>query len=409
MPEFLPFAGLRYAAGGDLTDVVAPPYDVIEPAERDRLAARSPFASVRLILPEGPEPYAAAAADLARWRDTGVLRRDPTPRYYAYRMSYENEGEPRTTLGVLGALALPAVAGEGDVLPHERTLPKAKTDRLALLEATRANLDPIWGLTPAPALGAAIGPALAAPPVATAVADGVHHALYTLDGDDTVAAVRAAVGSVPLVLADGHHRFETAISYRDAARGTNRRPGTDHVMALVVELAPEQLWVQAIHRLHGALDGGARRARARLDPAVEFDPLGALDEPSARARAETLLAAGPTMVWVDRDGFAGLRPRSAPLDALRSELPPPLRDVASAWYDGLVRPALEPPTFRHDADALVEAVRTGVADAAVLLSAVTVDQIRAAAVGGVRMPEKTTFFAPKPRTGMVFRLLDDAS
>src|SRR3954454_12644044 len=149
VPDFLPFRGLRYR-DERLDPVTAPPYDVIDEEERAALAARSPHNAVRLILPSGPDPYANAASDLAAWQADRTLVRDAQESFYGYRMDFtDDDGIARTTNGVLGALELPSASGEGEVLPHERTLPKAKSDRLALLQATRANLDPIWGLTPA--------------------------------------------------------------------------------------------------------------------------------------------------------------------------------------------------------------------------------------------------------------------
>ena len=155
VPDLAPFRGLRYTTGSDLTAVTAPPYDVIDADERAALLASDPNNSVRLILPDDSsgDPYEGAATTLAKWRADGVLEVDPVPMLYAYRMEAPRPaGGTHRTVGVIGALALPGqvVPGEAladDVLPHERTLPKAKSDRLALLRATRANFDPIWGLT----------------------------------------------------------------------------------------------------------------------------------------------------------------------------------------------------------------------------------------------------------------------
>src|SRR6476469_1943951 len=234
LPEFLPFCGLRYHHD-DLAAVTAPPYDVIDDEEREILAARSPHNAVRLLLPQGD--YAGAATELARWQSDGVLTRDPTPSFYGYRMVFtDDHGVARSTTGVIGALTLPAAAGEGDVLPHERTLPKAKSDRLALLQATRVNLDPIWGLTPATGLAAIADRAL---PLAKTVDEhGVTPELGAITDPSDVDAVQAVVATGPVVLADGHHRFETAITYRNERReaGTGTS-GDDAVMCLMVELA----------------------------------------------------------------------------------------------------------------------------------------------------------------------------
>ena len=145
MPRFEPFHGIRYATD-DLSLVTAPPYDVIDAGERAALAARSPHNVVHIDLPVGEDPYAGAARTFRGWIADGTLTVD-TPSLYLYRMTFTDEaGTPHHTLGVLGALGLEP-PGEGDVLPHEHTTPKAKSDRLQLMRATEANLSPVWGLS----------------------------------------------------------------------------------------------------------------------------------------------------------------------------------------------------------------------------------------------------------------------
>ena len=151
MPHFEPFTALRYATDQVPIDrVVAPPYDVIGNERRAALAASHPRNVVHIDLPaaeDGAERYALAAARLATWVAEGVLRRDPGPAFYTYRMDLDTAAGPRRTLGVLGALRL-SQPDEGEILPHEHTTPKAASDRLALLQATDANLSPIWALSP---------------------------------------------------------------------------------------------------------------------------------------------------------------------------------------------------------------------------------------------------------------------
>src|SRR5215207_6958858 len=153
MPRFEPFPGIRYADGyGALDDLVAPPYDVISPERRAQLAARNSHNAVHVDLPEaegGRSPYEVAAETFGRWQREGVLVRDPAPAFYTYRMdSVDDAGVERRTIGVIGAIEL-SRPGEGGILPHEHTTPKAKSDRLDLLRATHANLSAIWGLSPA--------------------------------------------------------------------------------------------------------------------------------------------------------------------------------------------------------------------------------------------------------------------
>ena len=404
MPELVPFRGLRYADAGTLDAVTAPPYDVIDPEHRDRLAAADPHNSVRLILPEGDDPYRGAATLLETWVADGTLVIDERPTVTVYRMTYPDGDGTRTTIGVLGALILPERIEDGEVLPHERTLPKAKTDRLDLLRATRANLDPIWGLCPTPGLSATLAAVTASPAQARAVDEiGVVHEAWTLADPAAIEAVRAAVSAEPLVLADGHHRFETALAYR-AERATGD-PGADAIMCLVVELADEQLVVHAIHRLVHDLPADIE---ARLARTCELEDAGANTPEAVTALRNRLRRAGGIGL-VLRDRLLRLVPRPDALAAARAELPTSLHEVSSAHFDALVRPALGDATlsYRNDASACAAMVAAGAADAAIILQPVSVETIRAAGRAGVRMPEKTTFFWPKPRTGIVFRRLDD--
>lgn len=405
MPDLLPFRGVRYTDGASLDAVIAPPYDVIDDDERVALEARDPHNSVRLILPQptaDSDPYTAAAATLTAWRDAGVLTTESAPALYAYSMSTPADAaHPLHTLGVLGALGLPERPGVGDILPHERTLPKARSDRLALLRATRANLDPIWALSLSEGLTAMLEPIVR--PLVAIDDEGVRHELGVIDDAETIDAIRALVAKTPAVLADGHHRFETACNYRSEEPAT---PGVDEIMTLVVELTDDQLAVHPIHRLvHGA-PADLRGALARTCAVVDRGPnteagVGALLD---AMQAEEVLG------LVDATGLATLAPLPEHVGAALADLPACLHDVDAARFDVAVRPALGDATlaYRDDAHDVAGMVRSGRGDAALLLRGVTVDDIRAAADAGERMPEKTTFFAPKPRTGMVFRLLDGA-
>jgi uncharacterized protein (DUF1015 family) len=405
VPVFLPFRGLRYRGLTDLGAVVAPPYDVIHGAEREVFASRDPHNAVRLILPTDSDVgdgYATAAGLLEAWRADGTLTVDPEAAYYGYRMSFTDpQGAHRTTHGVVGALSLPADGpGTGDILPHERTISKHRTDRYALLEATRTNLDPIWGLTPATGLAGLAGDP--GPERQWALDDnGVLHEAWAITDDERAHAIREAVGSAPVVLADGHHRFETACAYRAAHRDS---PGATAIMALVVELCEAELWVAPIHRLvRGVAD-----LRTRLGSAFRIEALDTVETRDV-ATLEAAMASAHALGIVDREGMALAVPRPEVVaDRMLAE-PGEVRDVDAAVFEALVAPLLQGAQleYRHDASALAEVVAHGDADAAVLLRPVTVAQIREASYARVRMPQKTTFFAPKPRTGLVFRGLDD--
>jgi uncharacterized protein (DUF1015 family) len=412
LPEFLPFAGTRYDLGhpGVVLDrVVAPPYDVVDDDQAAALEARDPHNAVRLILPRDEhragDRYERAATAFARWRDDGVLVTDPAPRFYAYRMEYrDRSGRARRTRGVIGALALPE-AGDGAVLPHERTLPKAKSDRLALLRATRVNADPIWGLSPAAGLTDALG---GATPLGECTDhDGVRHVLGAIDDPTRIASISALVGGAPLVLADGHHRFETACAYRDERRDAGLDDtGAGAIMTFVVELADDELWIEPIHRLVDLPPGTDLRAALRdAFTITDAGRAGDADDVDALLGA---MADAAGIGLVDTAGLALAVPHADARAAALAGEHPAVASTDAAVVETLVVPRLAGASwqYRHDATAVAALVDKGAASAAVLCSPVSVATTRAAAVDRVRMPQKTTFFSPKPRTGMVLRALD---
>lgn len=389
MPRFEPFAGVRYR-DHDLSAVIAPPYDVISSEDQAQLERSSPYNAVRVELPRDTptaDRYTAADQLLRSWLGPdGPLALDPAPAFYVYRMRFTDEsGKGRATTGVIGSLGLEP-PGEGDVLPHERTTPKAKSDRLDLIRATRTNLSPVWGLSLAAGLSDGVTPSVA--PDASAVADGVVHELWVVSDPAVTAAVAARVGSAPVVIADGHHRYEVAGAYAKERGG----PGPwDSVMTFVVELAEDQLSVAAIHRLVAGFP-----ADFDLPAALEpwFEPVGttAVDgEVTAR-----MVAAG-ALCLVRPEGALLLRARPSTVAKASHDLDSSRLDVALADL---------PPhelTYQHGVSNVAIAVATGVAQAGFLLRPATVAQIAAVAHARDRMPPKTTFFTPKPATGLVFR------
>lgn len=347
--------------------MTAPPYDVIDDDERAALVARHPHNVVRIDLPrDGDDPYADAGATFASWQREGVLTTDE-PSLYLYRMSSDGE----STLGVIGALGLEP-SGTGDVLPHEHTTPKARSDRLDLLRSTTANLSPVWGLSLADGLSKLLDPDAAVALGRWSDGDGVVHELWRIDDDDTIDRIVESVGSAPVVIADGHHRYETCLAFA-AERGD--LAGATASLCYVVELAPEQLTVRPIHRLLRGV------SIAELEDALRT-------EYEIDAREPTGLA------LVTADGTRALRPlqESSDIDSV-------VLDRALAHL-----PAHEL-TFQHGVDNVERAVRGGAADAGVLLRPVTVEQIARTAHAREKMPPKSTFFWPKPRTGTVFRSL----
>lgn len=389
MARFVSFPGLRYNADrAPLADVIAPPYDVIGPAEQSMLEERSPYNAIHVELARSEgDVYDAARARLEEWISAGVLSFDE-PSLYAYEMAGTDEfGVARTSRGVMGALAI----AEGDVLPHEQTTPKAKTDRLDLLRATGTNLSPIWVLTEG-ALSAALAD-LGDPHAEATDDEGIAHRLWVLTGDDA-ARVTKVIAEGPVLVADGHHRFEVAKNYRlerQAELGDAPAPH-DYVLALAVELVEDQLAVGAIHRLISGVS--ADEIKTTLERHFVLTPT---DVPDAGIGQRMVDASGLALITNDGTWLAvptGVTVESATMDLDSSRLDVALPELPAATV-----------VYQHGWKECTEAVRNGDASAAVLLRPASVEQIAAVCHGGDRMPPKTTFFWPKPRTGMVYRKL----
>jgi len=396
MPRFQPFSGLRYGPEIPLDQVIAPPYDVVGPDERARLAARHWANAIHVELPvddakAGLDRYEHAARVFTAWRGEGVVEPETSPVFYAYRMT-----SPDTTsvTGVIGALGCEPPGG--DVLPHEQTIPKDTTDRLDLLRACRANLSPIWGLSLTPGLSEAYRPE--GEPDAHAVDDqGVVHSLWVLDDPAIVDEVARGVSASPVVIADGHHRYETAVRYQAERRAANGgSPGDfDLVMAFIVELAEDQLSVGPIHRTIAG-------APSDLDLIEAFQSwfdtvhAGPADEQVVEA-----IDASDALALVLSDGVWLLSPRREAYETAGSDLDSSLVALVTDKIGGVQL------GYHHHWHTAFSAVTTGTAQAALLLRPVTVRQIRDWAQARRRMPPKSTYFRPKPRTGMVFRPVED--
>lgn len=399
MPRFEAFRGLRYApATAPLERLIAPPYDVVDADERARLTARSPYNSIRLELPaadpgRGLDRYRAAAALLGSWRAAGVLVPDPNPSLYVYKMRFlDDAGGARSTTGVIGALGLEPFGGA--VVPHEQTMAAPGRDRLDLLRACEVNFSPIWGLLLASGLSTACAAASArAGEHLVAVDDeSTTHEMWRVDDEDAIRAITDLVAPAAVVIADGHHRHETAIRYRaECVARHDGPPGSGSVMAYVAELAPDELSVQAIHRLvTGLPDGfdlfGVFGGRFRLERASD-DPAALAAEMVARGAPALVLAAGSWLLFPTAGSVAIDDLDSRRVDEALSRLPHHQTD------------------YQHGAARAVDTVRDGRAQAAVLVRPATIDQLAATVRAGVRMPPKSTYFHPKPRTGFVFRAL----
>ncbi|CAN5845557.1 DUF1015 domain-containing protein [soil metagenome] len=393
VPRFEPFAALRYASDQDLDLVIAPPYDVLSDADIDELAARDAANIVHVDVPrerDGPDRYEVAGSTLRRWIGDGILVADAAPTFTIYRMAFDDEeGERRVVTGVLGAIE---VTDSGGVLPHERTTPKASTDRLDLTRATNANLSPVWGLSLAPGLTALL--AATGEEVGSIVVDDVTHSVERVDDPERVAAIAALVGSDDVLIADGHHRYGVARQHCDdvrAATGRHDSPA-ELTLAFVNELVDDQLSVAPIHRLYTGVEAGA--LRAALDRSFLLSDVdGGAGEAVALAAAKERMA----VVWFDGTAH-WLDERPGVFDDVRA--------LDGLWLEQALADVIHLVTYQHGVQAAADSATRGDAVAAVLIRPVSVAEITRTAREGLLMPPKSTFFKPKLRTGFVIRSLD---
>ena len=402
MPRFEPFSALRFSPDEPLDDVSAPPYDVLSPADVDNLLKRHDHNIVAVDVPldrDGPGRYELAAQRLAEWIEQRVVTRDPAPSLTLYRMQFTDPaGRQRDTVGVVGALEVVDEDADG-VLPHERTTPKAKTDRLDLTRATKCNLSPIWGLS----LSAGLTQLLLLPgePLGQCVDEnGVVHRVERIVEPARLAAISAAVASSPVLIADGHHRYAISRTYRDEVRDATGRTDTDAelTMVYVAELVDEQLSIDPIHRLYSGIT--ADELESRLAEYCEVAEAGIV---TPRFAAESIGRGAMCLVRPDGSGV-WLTPRPEAFSGVRAldgaYLEHVLHDLRS--NDG----APIEVAYQHGVANAVDLVRAGDADVAVLIRPTSIDEIRRTAVERLLMPPKSTFFTPKLRTGLVLRPLD---
>jgi uncharacterized protein (DUF1015 family) len=395
VPRFEPFAALRYSPSLPLDEVAAPPYDVLSDADVDALLARHPRNIVAIDVPrevDGPHRYTAAADRLAAWVADGTLVRDPEPSFTLYRMRFADEaGNPRETVGVLGALEVVDEGADG-VLPHERTTPKAKSDRLDLTRATESNLSPVWGLS----LTAGLTDLLREPaePMGSCRDEhGVVHTLERVSDPERVAAIAAAVGANPVLIADGHHRYAISRTFRDEQRAAHGGGGgtAELTFTYVAELVEDQLSIDAIHRLYHGVDAdqllGVLGKSFTTEEAGPVTPAFAT-EVVARA-ALCLVRPDGTGVW--------LHPRT--------EVFADVRALDGAYLEHALRDHDIDVTYQHGVQHVVDTVAAGAAAVGVLIRPTSITEIRRTADERLLMPPKSTFFTPKLRTGPVLRPL----
>ncbi len=410
-PLVVPFRGERYAASERLSALLAPPYDVISRDERSRYAAQDLHNIVHLILPEAPpgeDRYARAAVLLRTWREEGVLRADDAEAVYIAAQDFAlPTGERRSRLGVFAAVMAEPFATRR-VRPHEKTHAAPKADRLALLRAARTNLESIFLLAPDPdrALARALARAAAGVPTVRAELDGVAIRLWVVRGEE--AARLAAYGSRhPLYVADGHHRYETAVAYaRD-------NPGAQRLLAFLVSAHDPGLAILPTHRI---IFGAGRDVAKLLEAWRPWFDIGRVAPCADRLERLAELGRDRTACLVawpgDYDLTLALKP-DAPLDTVPGlGQSAAVRSLDVARIEALVVQYIlgagtATPSLAYTAHArqAFDAVRKGGAAAAVLLNPTRVDQVFAVADAGDVMPPKSTYFFPKVPSGLVLRPL----
>lgn len=372
----------------------APPYDVLSAADRAALAAQHEHNVVNVDLPVGSDPYATAANTLQTWRREGVLDLDPHLSYTLYRMRFvDDAGNQRQTVGVIGALEV-ADEGAGSVLPHERTTPKAKTDRLDLTRATRANLSPVWGLS----LREQLTDALIAPGQLMGEftdPQGVTHRVERVDDPMRMRSITSLVSSAPVLIADGHHRYAIARTYRDEMRGTPLAAAASTTMTYVGELVEQQLSIAAIHRLYR--DITSETLRTVLSAHFILTPVDGPIGPHLIAQ----MSARGSLCLVDQSQNAWwLTPKA---DAFVG-----LRDLDSDRLEASLRSTTHEVAYQHGYHEVIAMLTAQHAQAAVFIRPTSISEIRRTADEKLLMPPKSTFFTPKLRTGLVIRPLDVA-
>jgi len=431
MPDIRPFRGIRYdmAQVGALSDVVAPPYDVIDPALQDRLYAASPYNVIRLEL-NREEPadnaesnrYTRAAKFLKDWQREGVLKEDPQPAFYLYHQTFDVEGQTYTRKGFLARVRLEPF-GQGKIFPHEQTLSGPKADRLALFNATKFNLSPIFGLYPDATnevLKAVEAGLRDRTPLEATDHLGVQNRLWPVLDAQAHTAVQGLMAAKPIFIADGHHRYETGLKFREDLEAAGQLAGPDDpanfCMMMLVGMSDPGLRILPTHRLVSGFPGLTAQALAeRLAP--EFD-VTVLPEGTDRPRVlwETIEMEGTQELLgfgtVADGGWILARLRSdATMDKLVPEHSPEWRALGVSILHELVLKSLLGPLgtascrYVHLLDEVMTDVGQKGCDLACLVPPAGMEDVETIASNLEKMPPKSTYFYPKLLSGLVLNTL----
>jgi uncharacterized protein (DUF1015 family) len=434
MADVQGFRAFRYdlACVGNLSDVIAPPYDVIDPTLQDRLYERSPHNVVRLILnretpadTERDNRYTRASQTLRGWIQDGVLVQDSARALYVYHQEFDVEGRRFTRKGFMARVRLEAF-GAGNIYAHEETMPGPKADRLKLFHATQMNLSQIFGLYPDPdgvaqaKLDAAVG---RMPPVQATDHLGVVSRLWAVTDQHTVATVGGMLADRPVFIADGHHRYETALRYLQEKRDAGEVTGPDHpanfVLMMLVSMSDPGLLILPTHRLVSGV-GELRADDLRTILAPHFEMVAVGTGPQAARDAWELIEADGSQELLGfgtvADGAWQIGRFRAPqlMEQAAAEHSPAWRGLAVAVLhrvvlDRLLRAASvsERSTCKyvHLLNEVTDAVAARACQLAVLVPPATMGHVEEIASNLEKMPPKSTYFYPKLLTGLVFHSL----
>ena len=410
------------AKAGAISDLIAPPYDLIDAARQVALYARNPYNVIRLELNRDANPYASAAATLEQWLRDGVLVRHLPPAIFYYTQRFKVAGRALSRNGLIVRIRLEPFSS-GRILPHEKTFPKAKEDRLKLLTATRTNVSPIFGLYPADAeLKGMLARVAERAPMLTAADDlGIVNELRAIAAPEEIAVIQRALADCRVLIADGHHRYETALEYQRRRRADDPSPsavhGYDYVMMTLVAFDDPGLVILPTHRVVRTLAASALAsfaAKAREHFTVE-------ELPSGEAVLAALVQRGRGAIGVALKGQPAVLltlANAAAMAAVAPDRPPALRDLDVARLHSLILEHIFAMTadqirqggnitYTIDAAGALAAVARGEADGAFLMNPPTVHDVARVSDSGATMPEKSTYFHPKLVTGLVLNPLDD--
>lgn len=423
MPEIIPFKGLRYdpASAGDMSEIICPPYDIIASSLQHELYDRSPYNAVRLELPMEEDPYAAAAERISAWLTKGALVQDDEAALYPYFQTYTDpEGRSYTRKGFFCALRLYEFS-QKQVLPHERTLSGPKKDRLNLFKETRTNISSIFGLYADEALQAdRLIDAFVAEnePLVDAVFQGVQNRLWKIVDHDLVTMVQQVLLDRQVYIADGHHRYETGVNYRNLRMAENSsHTGCEpynFILTYLANIYDEGLIIFPLHRMvHHLLHFDPEELLSKLEEHFSIQPLDDRECLKGYLDAED---SSYVFGVVTQKGVYGIRLKGSPEDILGDSVSRPLQRLSVVVLHeiilqrllGISLEAMQSQTnilYTEDDREVFDAVEKGDIQAGFIIKPTTVDQVQDISGEGEVMPQKSTYFYPKIMTGMVMHRL----